>query len=118
MRIVPLAAQGVPRGRSPGSHSLPERRMSPPAPSASASIRIQDYDYPLPEECIAQQPAVPRDSSRLMVLDRGSRTRLHRRFRDLPGLLRPRDLLVLNDTRVIPARIEGRKSTGGAVECL
>jgi S-adenosylmethionine:tRNA ribosyltransferase-isomerase len=92
--------------------------MSSPDRAASSSIRIQDYDYPLPEERIAQEPVAPRDASRLMVLDRGSRTRVHRRFRELPALLRPRDLLVLNDTRVVPARLVGRKMTGGVVECL
>jgi len=87
-------------------------KLAPPA------IRLEDYDYPLPRERIAQEPVAPRDASRLMVLDRASRTRTHRRFLDLPALLRPGDLLVLNDTKVIPARIVGRKSTGGAVECL
>ena len=75
--------------------------------------------YDLPKELIAKQPAEPRDSSRLMVLPRREGAASHRVFRDLPELLRPGDLLVLNDTRVIPARLRGAKAgTGGKVELL
>jgi S-adenosylmethionine:tRNA ribosyltransferase-isomerase len=82
-------------------------------------LRIADYDYELPEELIAQHPIVPRDASRLLVLHRDTGAIEHRRFRDFPGFLRPGDLLVLNDTRVIPARLLGRKAgTGGAAEVL
>lgn len=70
----------------------------------------RDFDYELPEERIAQVPA-PRGESRLLVLDAEGPDR-HRRVRDLPGLLRPGDLLVLNDTRVIPARLYGRRGEG------
>ncbi|HVG06587.1 MAG TPA: tRNA preQ1(34) S-adenosylmethionine ribosyltransferase-isomerase QueA [Thermoanaerobaculia bacterium] len=70
----------------------------------------RDFDYELPEERIAQEPA-PRGESRLLVLDAEGPER-HRRVRDLPGLLRPGDLLVLNDTRVIPARLYGRRGEG------
>ena len=70
----------------------------------------RDFDYELPEERIAQEPA-PRGESRLLVLDAEGPQR-HRRVRDLPGLLRPGDLLVLNDTRVIPARLYGRRGEG------
>src|SRR5262245_36912139 len=76
-------------------------------------------DYELPAELIAQHPAERRDESRLMVLNRARGAIEHRRFRDLPALLRPGDLLVLNDTRVLPARLFGRRErTGGAWEGL
>lgn len=71
----------------------------------------RDFDYDLPPESIAQHPA-PRGESRLLVLDREGPDR-HRRIRDLPELLRPGDLLVLNDTRVIPARLYGTRAGGG-----
>lgn len=71
----------------------------------------RDFDYDLPPESIAQHPA-PRGESRLLVLDREGPER-HRRIRDLPELLRPGDLLVLNDTRVIPARLYGHRAQGG-----
>ena len=74
------------------------------------------FDYDLPEHFIAQQPAEPRDSSRLLVLQRATGAIEHRTFRDIPNYLRSGDLLVGNDSRVIPARLHGRKSTGGAVE--
>ena len=75
-----------------------------------------EFDYELPPERIAQRPA-PRGESRLLVLDREGPER-HRRVRDLPELLRAGDLLVLNDTRVIPARLFGRRPGGGQVEIL
>ncbi|QIN82895.1 tRNA preQ1(34) S-adenosylmethionine ribosyltransferase-isomerase QueA [Rubrobacter tropicus] len=77
-----------------------------------------ELDYALPEALIAQSPAEPRDASRLMVLDAARGTIDHRVFRDLPGFLRPGDALVLNETKVLPARLEARKPTGGAVELL
>ncbi len=80
--------------------------------------RRSDYLYDLPEELIAQEPAEPRDASRLLVLRRDGGALEHRCFRDLPDFLRRGDLLVLNDTRVIPARLTGRRSTGGEVELL
>jgi S-adenosylmethionine:tRNA ribosyltransferase-isomerase len=76
------------------------------------------FAYDLPQHFIAQQPAEPRDSSRLLVLDRATGAVEHRIFRDLADYLRADDLLVANDSRVIPARLHGRKSTGGAVELL
>lgn len=81
-------------------------------------MRTKDFDYELPPELIAQAPAQPRDSSRLMVLHRQEGTVEHRRFRDMVDYLRPGDVVVLNDTRVIPARLRGRKETGGKVEVL
>ena len=76
------------------------------------------YDYYLPEEQIAQQPLPERAASRLMILDRVKKSRQDCVFRMLPTLLRAGDLLVLNDTKVIPARLFGRRPTGGAVELL
>lgn len=81
-------------------------------------MNTSDFNYHLPESSIAQTPLEPRDSSRLLVLHRESGQLEHRIFRDLSGLLRPNDLLVLNQTRVIPARIFARKETGGRVELL
>jgi S-adenosylmethionine:tRNA ribosyltransferase-isomerase len=83
-------------------------------------VKLDELDYDLPEELIAQVPAEPRDSSRLLVAT-GAAQRLRladRRFRDLPGQLAPGDVLVRNDTRVIPARAHFRKPTGGRVELL
>ena len=76
------------------------------------------FDYELPETFIAQQPAEPRDSSRLLVLDRATGRIEHRGFRDIGHYLRAGDLLVANNSRVIPARLHGHKATGGKVEIL
>jgi S-adenosylmethionine:tRNA ribosyltransferase-isomerase len=81
-------------------------------------MRTESFDYPLPESQIAQSPVEPRDASRLLVLDRRTGEVQHRSFRDLPELLAPGDLLVLNDTRVLPARLVGAKPTGGRAEAL
>ncbi len=81
-------------------------------------MRTSDFDYHLPETSIAQTPAEPRDSSRLLVLHRDSSNEEHRIFRDLSLILQPNDLLILNRTRVIPARIFAKKETGGRVELL
>jgi len=80
-------------------------------------VEIADFDYVLPEDRIAQTPIEPRDAAKLLV-DRGSAVPEHRRVSDLPELLGPGDLLVLNETRVIPARLRLRRSTGGAAEVL
>jgi S-adenosylmethionine:tRNA ribosyltransferase-isomerase len=77
---------------------------------------VKDFDYNLPDELIARYPATERDASRLMVLDRGSESVADTVFSKLKDYLRSGDLLVMNDTRVIPARIFGRKATGGKVE--
>lgn len=76
------------------------------------------FDYPLPPERIAQRPADPRDSSRLLVVDRGADTWRDARFCDLEALLRPGDLLVVNETRVVPARLFARRPGGGRTEIL
>ena len=81
-------------------------------------MQLADLDYVLPEELIAQQPAPERAQARLLVLERQSPSTRHLRIADLPALLRPGDLLVLNDTRVIPARVHGRRPTGGTLELL
>jgi S-adenosylmethionine:tRNA ribosyltransferase-isomerase len=81
-------------------------------------MKTSDFDYDLPSGFIAQTPLEPRDSSRLLVLDRHSGALEHAVFRDLGKYLNPGDLLVLNQTRVIPARIYAHKHTGGRVEVL
>ena len=77
-----------------------------------------DFHYDLPESLIAQRPAAERRGSRLLLLDGASGAVEDRQFAELPGLLRPGDLLVFNDTRVIPARLFGQKESGGRVEVL
>ncbi|WP_022667954.1 tRNA preQ1(34) S-adenosylmethionine ribosyltransferase-isomerase QueA [Desulfospira joergensenii] len=77
---------------------------------------LSDYDYDLPEERIAQVPCENRSRSRLMHLRRSDHGISHSRFEDLAGLLKPGDLLVVNNTRVVPARLFGKKETGGKVE--
>jgi len=80
------------------------------------NLTLDDFDYPLPPECIAQSPLAERTASRLLVM-RGSAFE-DRTFADLPDFLRPGDLLVMNDTRVLHARLLGRKDSGGQVEVL
>lgn len=82
-------------------------------------MKTSDFDYHLPDELIAQTPLEKRDHSRLLVLDKTTGATEHLHFYDLPKLLRPDDCLVLNDSRVLPARLLGhREPTGGAVEVL
>ncbi len=81
-------------------------------------MNTADFDYTLPPDRIAQTPLEPRDSSRLLVVHRASGRLEHRVFRDIADYLRPGDLLVANDSRVIPARLHGRKASGGQVEIL
>lgn len=81
-------------------------------------MNTSDFDYDLPPASIAQRPAEPRDSSRLMVMRREPAPLEHRVFHQLPSLLEAGDLLVLNETRVIPARLPARKVTGGRAEIL
>lgn len=81
--------------------------------------RLEDFDYELPHDLIATRPAEPRDAARLMVVDRATGSIEHHRVRDLPQILRPKDCLVLNNTRVVPARLFGRRlRTGGKWEGL
>ena len=81
-------------------------------------MRLSELDYELPQELIAQRPAEPRDSSRLMVVDAESGEISHHIFRELPTFLGPGDALVLNETKVIPARLYARRPGGGKVELL
>src|SRR5437667_11360923 len=81
-------------------------------------MRTDDLDFHLPPELIAQAPAADRAASRLLHYRRDDRSIAHRRFADLPRLLRGGDLLVFNDARVVPARFTLQKSTGGRVEAL
>lgn len=81
-------------------------------------MRVDEFDYSLPQELIAQVPLERRDESRLLVLDRSTGRTEHKRFHDVKEFLRPGDVLVVNDTRVIPARMHGRRKTGGKVEVL
>ncbi len=81
-------------------------------------MRLQDFDYPLPEELIAQWPAPDRERSRMMVVDRATGVLQDRVFLEFPEMLRKGDVLVINDSKVIPARLFARKTTGAAVEIL
>ena len=81
-------------------------------------MKTADFDFYLPEELIAQTPLERRDASRLLTLDRRTGAVGHHHFYDLPRFLRPGDCLVLNDSRVLPARLIGRRPTGGACEVL
>ena len=82
-------------------------------------MNLEDFSYDLPESYIAQEPVEPRDSSRVMVIERDAQKLQHQHFRDLTQYLNAGDVLVMNDTRVIPARLNGYKSdTGGRVEFL
>jgi S-adenosylmethionine:tRNA ribosyltransferase-isomerase len=101
------------------------RRPTPDSASAqrgeaerSSSGLLGEFDYALPPESIAQQPAAEREAARLLVLDRASGAIEHAHVRDLARWLRPGDLLVANATRVLAARLRGRKATGGAAEAL
>ena len=84
----------------------------------SRAMRRSEFDYDLPGELVAQVPPAQRGAGRLLCLDGASGALRERRVRDLPELLRPGDLLVFNDTRVIPARLYGRKDSGGRLELL
>jgi S-adenosylmethionine:tRNA ribosyltransferase-isomerase len=85
---------------------------------ASLTLPTDRFDYQLPQELIAQQPSARRSGSRLLFLGRDGARVEHRRFTDLPAFLKPGDCLVLNETKVLPARLMGRKSTGASVELL
>lgn len=110
---------------APGRALRPGATLSGPmAPSDPATrLRVDDFDYDLPPTAIAQVPAEPRDASRLLVLDRaasrpGEPALSHATFDRVGEWLRPGDLLVVNDSRVIPARLAARRASGGAAEVL
>src|SRR5687767_13535087 len=95
--------------------------MSPTEPTPR--LRVDDFDYELPQRAIAEVPVEPRDASRLLVLDRGRSTPAkphlrHLTFAELGSQLRTGDLLVTNDSRVLPARLAATRSSGGQVEVL
>jgi len=81
-------------------------------------LTLSDFDYTLPPERIAQVPARPRDHSKLLVVNRATQTLSHHHFYDLPSLLKPTDVLVLNNSKTLPMRTFGKKKTGGSVEVL
>ena len=81
-------------------------------------MKVSDFNYNLPEELIAQVPIKHRDESRLLVLDRNTKTFEHKVFKDIIDYLEPGDCLVRNNTKVIPARLYGKKETGANVEFL
>ena len=83
-----------------------------------SEMRLSDFDYSLPSSLIAQTPIEPRDHSRLMSLSRADGGMGHHRFYELPEMLRPGDVMVFNDSRVMPARLRGTRSTGGSIELL
>ena len=83
-----------------------------------SDMRLSDFDYSLPSSLIAQTPIEPRDHSRLMSLSRADGGMGHHRFYELPEMLRPGDVMVFNDSRVMPARLRGTRSTGGSIELL
>ena len=110
---------------APGRASRPGATLSGPmtAPHPMARLRVADFDYALPSAAIAQVPVEPRDAARLLVVDRGASSAgrpalAHRVFRDLGELLRPGDLLVVNRSRVIPARLAAHRAGGGVAEIL
>jgi S-adenosylmethionine:tRNA ribosyltransferase-isomerase len=86
--------------------------------SSREDYSLESYDYELPPELIAQLPAAHREQSRLMVVDRARQTFFHERFSGVTRYLRAGDVLVVNDTRVVAARLVGRKASGGRVELL
>ena len=79
-------------------------------------MKLSEFDYHLPPELIAQEPATERDRSRMMVLDKNKGAFSHRHFFNFPDLLKKGDVLDLNDSKVIPARLYGQKETGAAIE--
>jgi S-adenosylmethionine:tRNA ribosyltransferase-isomerase len=97
-------------------------KFNPREEDLELDLSSSGYDYELPQELIAQNPAVPRDSSRMLVVNSATTgiesPPLHYIFRDLPELLQPGDLLVMNNTKVMSARLYGRKSTGADIEVL
>lgn len=86
--------------------------------ATTEALDLEDFDYALPASCIAQRPPQERDGARLLRLDRASGALAHHGVRDLPGLLAPGDLLIVNATRVLPARLRGHKRSGGSAEAL
>src|SRR5436309_8658312 len=105
VRVLPSPPEGVP-GRGSAR------------PDPLRIMRLEEFDYRLPKERVAQEPCARRDAARLMVLDRRGGGIVETTFARIGDHLRPGDLLVLNDTRVFPALLRARKPTGGRVELL
>ena len=84
---------------------------------SKTELKTSDFNFDLPQELIAQHPCEPRDAARLLVLDREKQTTEHRIFRDIVEYLHPGDVLVINDSKVIPARIYGKKCSEGGAAC-
>src|SRR5207248_5537962 len=100
-------------------HHLPPLQSFLSTAAARGDLLTEQFDYLLPRELIAQAPAEPRDAARLLVLERSSGRLSHRSFADLDRLLQPGDLLVANRTRVLSARLVGRRvPSGGRFEAL
>lgn len=112
------AVSGARRLKVDSPEPSPFQAEAPSGDDIDIDRLLASYDYELPAELIAQNPSVPRDSARLLVVDSPNHQETHAIFRDLPDFLQSGDLLVLNNTRVIPARLRGRKSTGAPVEVL
>src|SRR5690606_16345382 len=104
MRPGPPVEPASPGAGAPGPRGMP----------ADPAMRVEAFDFELPEEAIALRPASPRDSARLLVVRPGAPAELEDRVvRDLPDLLEPGDLVIFNDTRVIPARLTGVRTREG-----
>src|SRR5216117_4094310 len=123
-QVTGYRAQGTVRGTGP-IHLCPPHNLSPVPYNLKGSgrglrfhMRLSDFDYELPADLIAQEPTPERAGSRLLVVDRQSGHLSHCSFLDVLHLLPADCLLVLNDTRVFPARLHGRKESGGSVEVL
>ena len=98
--------------------SVDDAAITPSAGGKAASLRTRDFEYPLDERLIAQRPLPDREASRLLLVRRHEGSLVDRAFRDLASLISPGDVLVLNDTRVFPARLLGQKPSGAAAEVL
>ena len=96
--------------------AAPARRPSSGLPSPPPALTLDAYDFALPDALVAQRPAERRDGSRMLVLDRATGDVADRRFTDFPDHVRPGDAVALNDTRVVPARLVGRRPSGGRAE--
>jgi S-adenosylmethionine:tRNA ribosyltransferase-isomerase len=95
---------------------IEEKKLDKKKEEIKEEILLSDYDYHLPEELIGQTPTMPRDHSRLLVVDKTKKEIEHRKFYDILDYLKKGDVLVRNSTKVIPARLIGKKDTGAVME--
>ena len=79
-------------------------------------MKVEDFNYHLPPEHIAQHPSEKRDHSKMMVINKANKSITHRQFKDITDYIKPDDLIVINNTKVIPARVFGTKETGANIE--